>query len=308
MGGLAMTEERTDRLELLLATDGSDESRRTESWALGLRVAGHRRRVVDVACVAGAGIVGTGWGASSDRPAVRQAIRELQEGELRTAERVANAVADRIQADTNVTVRTWARQGVIAEELICLVEDIQPDIVIVGHRGRSRLVHLILGSVANALIAHSPRATLVVREEAVDPPVPRRPLVVFDGTPGAERMVRWLADIGLTEDADVTILGLPDLPSGTPESLRDAAPGIADAVAERVQREVEAQREILAGTARVMLRTDLGHPVDAVRRAIEETDADLVVVARHLTPRGREAVADEIVRQAGHAVLVVPVA
>jgi nucleotide-binding universal stress UspA family protein len=299
--------ERSGRLEILLATDGSAEARRAEAWALGLRI-GDRRRIIDVACVAGAGVVGTGLGTSSERPAVRQAIRELQEGELRAAERVANAVADRIQAGSSVTVRTWARQGVIAEELICLVEDIRPDVVVVGHRGRSRLVHLFLGSVANALIAHSPSATLVVRTEALDPPLPRHPLVVFDSTPGAERMVRWLAERGIVDGADLTLLGLPDLPSGTPEALRKSAPEVAEEMASRVREGLEAQRALLAPDgAPIDLRVDLGHPIEAVLRTAKETDADLVIVVRHLTPRGRESVADEIVRHAGHAVLVVPV-
>jgi nucleotide-binding universal stress UspA family protein len=302
-----MTGMRDGQLQVLLATDGSEAARHAEIWAANLRTSG-RRRILDIACVAGAGIVGTGWGASADRPAVRQAIRELQESDLRSAERVANSVGERLQADADITVRTWARQGVIAEELIGLVEDLRPDITIVGHRGRSRLAHLVLGSVATALVTHSPRATLVVRNDPSSLPAPGRALVVFDGTSGAERMIRWLAELGILDGAEVTLLALPDLPSGTPQILRDATPDVGEALAERVASEAEAQVMVLgASGALVEPRVDLGHPLEAIQHAIEADRPDVVVLPRHAAPRGREALADEIVRQGPTAVLVVPV-
>lgn len=300
-----MDERRSPGLSILFASDDSDTARAAESWVAALRRTGPYR--VDVASVAGANLFGGGWGARMDRPAVRQAVRELQESELQTAERVANAVGERLQQGGEVLVRTWARQGVPAEELIALVEDLLPDVVVVGHRGRSKVAQLVMGSVANALIAHSPRPTLVVRTPAAGTAVPRHAVIAFDGTPAAGRLVDWLATVGLVHGAEVTLVGLPDLPAGTAESLADTTPLLADAIREKVKSDLEQPtRTLVAAGANVARRIALEHPLAAIEQAVSSTGADLLIVLRHRTPRGREAFADQAARRSGGAVLVVP--
>jgi nucleotide-binding universal stress UspA family protein len=300
-----MDERRVQGMSILLASDDSDAARAAESWVAALRHTGPYR--VDVASVAGANLFGGGWGAQMDRPAVRQAVRELQESELRTAERVANAVGERLQQATDVTVRTWARQGLVAEELIALVEDLLPDLVVVGHRGRSKVAQLVMGSVANALIAHSPRPTLVVRTPAAGPAAPRHAVIAYDGTPAADRLVGRLAELGLVTGAEVTIVGLPDLPAGTAESLADTTPLLAEAITARVRSDLEAPtRTLVAAGATVAQRIALDHPLVAIEQAVKSVGADLLIMLRHRTPRGREALADQAARRSGGAVLVVP--
>lgn len=52
-----------------------------------------------------------------------------------------------------------------AEALIATATDVGADIVAVGHRGRSTVTQLLLGSVARKVVQHAPCSVLVVRDQ-----------------------------------------------------------------------------------------------------------------------------------------------
>ena len=130
---------------VLLATDDWEAARSAEAWVSRLRWSGPCG--VDILCVAGHGITRLGWGMQTYWTAVRSAVEEMRQSERLAAERIANTVGERLQ-HAGLTVRTWARQGDAAEEILAQIEFDQPDLVVLGPRGRSSVLLLVDGSLS----------------------------------------------------------------------------------------------------------------------------------------------------------------
>lgn len=67
------------------------------------------------------------------------------------------------QATGATRVSTQSVFGDPAEEIIALAEDLHPDLIVIGSRGHGRLAGLLLGSVAQKVLAHASCPVLVVR-------------------------------------------------------------------------------------------------------------------------------------------------
>ena len=244
---------------------------------------------------------------STYREPVRQAVEGLRQGEVLAAQRIANEVGERLQQG-GLTVRTWARQGDAAEEILAHIELEQPDLVVVGPRGRSGLALLLLGSVSNQVIASSDRPVLVARRPASERgPLPAHLLVLVDGSPGAETAIDWIVQQGWAIGASVSVLGLLGVPAGVdsdePEAvsaLHGLVRGDAASSLERLAEPLRAQAETLT------IELEAGHPLDGALRAAEELAVDLVVVARPPRRRFQDPFAEKVARHASTSVLIVP--
>lgn len=89
--------------------------------------------------------------AAEPRDVEADLAREL-EGWKREAERIAGR-----------EVRTAVRTGVPAAEVARFATERKADLVVVGTRGRTGIERAVLGSVAEAIVRHSPCAVLVAR-------------------------------------------------------------------------------------------------------------------------------------------------
>ena len=300
-----MTTEHVEPFHILLATDDSEPAHHAESWVSRLRWS--RPCVVDVLCVAGHGITRLGWGMQSYREPVRQAVEGLRQGEVLAAQRIANEVGERLQQG-GLTVRTWARQGDAAEEILAHIELEHPDLVIVGPRGRSGLALLLLGSVTNQVIASSDRPVLVAHRPASERgPMPAHLLVLVDGSPGAETAIDWIVQHGLAVGASVSVLGLLGVPAGVDSDDPEAV----SALHGLVRGDAASSLELLAAPLRAQAETltielESGHPLDEALRAAEELAVDLVVVARPPRRRGQDPFAEKVARYLPTSVLSVP--
>jgi nucleotide-binding universal stress UspA family protein len=61
-----------------------------------------------------------------------------------------------------VQVCQHLREGEVRSEILNAIEEIRPDLVIMGRRGRGALARIMLGSVSTFLCQHSPIPTLVI--------------------------------------------------------------------------------------------------------------------------------------------------
>jgi nucleotide-binding universal stress UspA family protein len=241
------------------------------------------------------------------REPVRQAVEGLRQGEELAAQRIANEVGERLQ-QCGLTVRTWARQGDAAEEILTHIEVELPDLVVLGPRGRSGLARLLLGSVSNQVIASADRPVLVARRPASERgAVPAHLLVLVDGAPGAETAIDWIVQQGWAIGASVSVLGLLGVPAGIDSDEPEAVSVLHGLVRDDAVSTLERLAEPLCAQAEThTIGLEAGHPLDGALRAAEELDVDLMVVARPPRRRGQNPFAEKLARHASTSVLIVP--
>lgn len=300
-----MTAEPMAPFHVLLATDDSGSAHHAEAWVSRLRWS--TPCVIDVLCVTGPGIARLGWGMQTYREPVRQAVEGLRRSEELAAQRIANEAGERLQR-SGLTVRTWARQGDPAEEILAHIGLEQPDVVVVGPRGRSGLAQLLLGNVSNQIIASAGCPVLVARDPGPGQgPMPRHLLVTVDGSPGAGTAVAWIVQKGWAIGARVTVLGLLGVPAGVDSDDPGAAATLQELVRDDAARSLERLSAPLQEQAeKLTIELEIGHPLDGTLRAAEEFAADLVVVARPPRRRGQDPFAEKVARHLPTSVLIVP--
>lgn len=255
-------------MRFVVASDGSEHA-----WRAGCLVASLPLSAADDVIVASIIQPPTSFGAWGY-------VRDATTSELYSqAQRDAcGAVAAAAASFTHAccAIRQIVREGDPAHELIALVEETDPDVLVVGPHGRGRLESMLLGSVSQSLLNAMPAPVLVVRGAVR---APRRILLATDGSPPSLAATRLLARFPLPADAQIFVLTVVDA-----RQLRSAAHQGGDLV----ERVASVQR----GAARLIHRSsDLltaagvtakpviehGDPTRAILGVAAELRADLVV-------------------------------
>jgi len=287
---------------ILLATDGSAAARAAETWVDRLRWHGHP--CIDVVTVASRGSAGLGWNPRADG-SVPDALQRVRQAEVLAAQRASNEAGARLQGRGR-TVRSWAREGDCPEELLAAIDEVRPDLVVLGPRGRSGLAAGILGSVTGHVVSNVGTTILVARPPgAAHGALPKHALVLVDGTPAAERGVRWLTGTGWLEGCRLTLLGLVGRRTGLePDGgSADDSDGLVRPEAMEILERIAAPVTPVAGSLGFELRG--GHPLAAALQALDDVGADLVVVARPGLRPGRAGLAERVAAYAPASVLLV---
>lgn len=90
-------------------------------------------------------------------------------------------------------VRAESHSGSAASIILAAAEEWKPDLLVVGSHGRTGIVKLVLGSVSQKVLHHSPCAVRVARGRAVPLEAPLKIIVGVDGSAGAEAAARTVA-------------------------------------------------------------------------------------------------------------------
>lgn len=97
------------------------------------------------------------------RQDLRQQMSSAFREDKRAAEDELNAAADKLrQATSQVEVKTL-ESGDLGRAILDTAAEQQSDLIVLGHKGRSAIKRMLLGSVIGRIAAHAPCALLIVR-------------------------------------------------------------------------------------------------------------------------------------------------
>ncbi len=192
-----------------------------------------------------------------------------------------------IPLETRVRRSEAASAGIVDE-----AQKIQPDLIIMGRRGRSRLFRLMMGNVTARVIGYSPFNVLVV-PKGVSLEF-RRILAASDGSPHSYAAWDEALFISRRVGGELTVVSV---------ARDDAEIATAQAIVKRLQKEAGYQG--LTPRARVLK----GRPFEAIVQASRELDADLIVMGAlgmtGLTSLVMGSVTERVIAQAPCSVMVV---
>jgi nucleotide-binding universal stress UspA family protein len=192
-----------------------------------------------------------------------------------------------IPVETRVRRSEAAYAGIVAE-----AGKIQPELIIMGRRGRSRLFRLMMGNVTARVIGHSPFNVLVVPKGV--PLEFRKILIASDGSPHS--YAAWDEALYITKRVGSDLMALS-------VAREESELETARAIVARLKTEADYQN--------VSLETLVlqGRPYEAIIQAAREKQADMIVMGAlgmtGLTSLLMGSVTERVIAQSPCAVMVV---
>jgi nucleotide-binding universal stress UspA family protein len=95
---------------------------------------------------------------------------EIEKTAQENAEKVLESASKTIQqslADKNIFISTEVLLGSPESRIVETAEDMKADLIVVGSHGYNRWERLLLGSVSDSVVHHSPCSVLVVRNPQI---------------------------------------------------------------------------------------------------------------------------------------------
>ena len=117
----------------------------------------------------------------------------------------SRSLVEKNLAARGVSLETLILEGNVPQEILTAAGNLEIDLIVLGSRGRSGLLAVLLGSVAQRVVELAPCPVLVAR------PTPRglrRALLAVDGSPCSKEAVRVLREFPLPADAEVLALSV----------------------------------------------------------------------------------------------------
>ena len=200
---------------------------------------------------------------------------------------VAEFVAHTPGAADGAVVHTC--EGInVREEILREAEAIEADLLVLGSHGLTGVKRLVLGSVAENVLRHSPRPVLIVPAHASEAPtsgVPfRRIVCAVDFDADSYRALRYAFDLAQESDAQLTLLhavAMPAVHVGAEDLTIDA-----ESVRDTVMRNARARLDTLVpddARAYCSVRAEVveGQAHQAVLGLATEVNADLIIMGVH---------------------------
>lgn len=165
------------------------------------------------------------------------------------------------------------------EEILRLAGELEVDLVAMATHGRSGLLRLVRGSVAERVLRGCTRPLLLCNPRVLQREAPQegfqRILVPLDGSALAERVLEPAAALARIYDAELVLFKVENFATDQGRSaLRPPAEVLA--TLEPLAARLRAQ-----GLSRVSSRTALGSEVVETLEAIERLDVDLLALTTH---------------------------
>lgn len=240
--------------EIVVGIDGSDGSRAALRWAA--RTATARGTAVRA-------VAAWQYPAGAVSPAGPAQLPGADEMDERARDDLSAVVREELEAGAD-GVHVEAGRGPAASVLIGVAGRTGADMLVLGARGLGGFAGLLLGSVSQECVEHSPCPTVVLRgrPELLDGPI----IVGLDGSAGAARALDWAIDLAEATGAHIVAVHAPAL--GANNAMMDAASqALQEWCAPIEARAVPHEMRIESGDARSVLEAVAG-----------ATDASLVVV------------------------------
>ena len=135
---------------ILLATDGSSHAEKALEYARDLALREDAQVIVVHAFEPVPGYLGEPWG---DRVIAHS---------VAAGRKTVNDAAEQLR-DAGLEVVVELLEGPPADAILRVADTRQPDLIVMGSRGRGELASLLLGSVSHRVLAHTCVPALVVR-------------------------------------------------------------------------------------------------------------------------------------------------
>ena len=205
----------------------------------------------------------------------------------------------------NIRPEVRLRSDDVQKELLAVIHEEHPDIVVMGTHGRGIIGRLLMGSVTQHVLRHLEVPVLSVSHVGQLPAF-NRILLASDLTePPAEEVSDFALDFAQTTHADLVAVHVVDV--GV-ESGAEAATYLGG------ERKIEAQEwmtmlDAEAAKRNIPVKNVImeGEPADAILKAARENRSDLIMIAVEKRSSPPSSTAERIVREAPIAVLSVPV-
>ena len=200
---------------------------------------------------------------------------------------MVEALLDRARsllAQSFETVEVILREGVPSQEILHVIQEHQPDLVVSGMRGFYQAAGFAFGSVSQRLLAYAPCSLMLVPGKMTSR-LGLRVMVATDGSPDALRAAGLLNDLpGVQEIVVVSVVR----PLGAAQAVLDRFQGAesrtmrADLLRSRraaARKAIAATLEVLKGRpANIRAVVLAGHPAEAIVRAARRDGVDLLVI------------------------------
>lgn len=219
----------------------------------------------------------------SDITPEEEEVKAVEEAEQYLADLAFKLGAQGLQVETAVP---YAPPG---EGILMEIELRHADLVVMSTHGRSGLSRLIYGSVAEAILAHSPAPILLVRvtkDEVAQTMLPEDPqiLVPLDGSDFAEAALPYAAELARSLKGTLVLLRAVVPPPQWVDTVM-TVPYPTEEVIVRGEEDARAYlhdlaEEMKADGLRVKMAVEVGHADEVILR-LEKGPIHLVVMATH---------------------------
>ena len=261
-------------MRILLATDGTPHARAAEEWVIGLPLA-WTDSVSVVTVVPEESWQKLGHVVDRSRDPQEDARPERPSAAAEIAERVRERLAARVR-ETGWMIRV----GSPSEQILQTIDEIRPDLVVIGCRGRNARQRVVLGSVAERVAREAACSVAVVRSTTT----PQRILLAVDQSFQARGAVEVLARLPLPPDISIVMLAVmpPLKPAMLAAHTVDTSSGLLKIREEerRLAQAIARAAEGLFGSAgwRIDVRFAEGDPSKTIAEAAAQHGVDLIVV------------------------------
>jgi nucleotide-binding universal stress UspA family protein len=304
-----MAQPADRRLNVLWATDGSEESR--VALPLLRRLVLPVTHNLTVLSVAPQSFIS---GARPDPGFLTRITPAAKRRALLEAEDVAQQAATDLDPAAEVEVTAISRWGNAIEEVLRASRSLRTDLTVIGAKGHTNIELILLGSVSQGVVQHSPKPVLILRPGPDDLD---RVMIGYDGSSQAKKAVEFLDHLGLPDGVMLHLVYVVEPfepPRGGGARFRRHALDELKALNEQQQRDAEKALGVMADQLQSRGRkvdTDVlsGAAGPTLDKAAVDSGADLIVLGvRKPSPESRYLLggtAEKLVRNSRSSVLVV---
>ena len=218
-----------------------------------------------------------------------------------------NTLAVRLR-QTGVIVDTELRMGDVYDEIKQTIQNVKPDLIVMGTHGRRGVERWFMGSTTEKLLRHSPVPLVTISatgEKSFAAPRFRRILVTTDFSEGTADALAHAFSLAQENDAQVVLMHV----------LHDVSADLAGKYRESLMNGVHKQLEdLVPAEARnwcdIVARVETGVPYRLILRTLEDEKIDLLVMNIHgkgmLDRALLGSTAERVVRAAKCPVMAIP--
>src|SRR5262245_14879642 len=230
-------------------------------------------------------------------------MKSLEEASAREMDELAAKVKI-----AGVVVATELRVGDVYLEIKSAIEDIKPDLIVMGTHGRRGVERWFMGSTTEKLLRHSPVPLITINErgeKSIRPARLRRILVTTDFSEGTTDALAYAFSVAQENESQVTLLHvLHDVSADLSGKYRNS---LIEGLLKQLDDLVPAEAR---NWCDIETKVETGVPYRMILRTVENDRPDLIVMNIHgkgmLDRALLGSTAERVVRAASCPVMMIP--